>query len=178
MERAIVDHLCIVSDWGFPFDMMDLRMSVKCLLDKAGVKHKKFQNNFPGEDWAVSFLKRHKDRINNRMCQNISKKRAKINTETINSCFDELEKTLERIPPENIINYDETNLTDDPGRKRMIFKRGTNYPERIMNGTKSSTSIMLAGSAAGEVLPLYVVYKSEHLGDIWKQSGPQKTRYN
>ena len=178
VERTIVDHLCVVSDWGFPFDMMDLRMSVKCLLDKAGVKHKKFQNNFPGEDWAVSFLKRHKDRINNRMCQNISKKRAKINTETINSYFDELEKTLEGIPPKNIINYDETNLTDDPGRKRMIFKRGTKYPERIMNGTKSSTSIMLAGSAAGDVLPLYVVYKSEHLWDIWKEGGPQKTRYN
>ena len=78
VERAIVDHLCIVSDWGFSFDMMDLRMSVKCLLDKAGVKHKKFQNNFPGEDWAVSFLKRHKDRINNRMCQNISKNELRL----------------------------------------------------------------------------------------------------
>ena len=112
------------------------------------------------------------------MCQNISKKQAKINEETINSYFDELEKTLDGIPPQNIINYDETNLTDNPGRKRMIFKRGIKYPERIMNGTKSSTSIMLAGSAAGEVLPLYVVYKSEHLWDIWKEGGPQKTRYN
>ena len=61
------------------------------------------------------------------------------------------------------MNYDETNLTDDTGRKQAIFRRGTKYPERIMNNTKSATSIMFAGSAAGELLPVYVVYKAEHL---------------
>ena len=62
------------------------------------------------------------------MCQNISKKRAKIGAETINYYFDELENTLEGVPAENIINYDEINLTDDPGRRRMIFKRRDKIP--------------------------------------------------
>jgi hypothetical protein len=34
-----------------------------------------------------------------------------------------VEKELEGVPPENIWNYDETNLMDDPGAKKAIFKR-------------------------------------------------------
>ena len=130
----------------------------------------------PGEDWASSFMRRHKDQIKNRLCQNISKKRAGVGHEAIN--LQELEKSLDGVPPENIINYNETNLTDDPGRWQMIFKRGTHYPERILNGTKASTSLMLAGTASGEVLPVYVIYKSYHLWNIWVEGGPPKARYN
>ena len=38
------------------------------------------------------------------------------------SYFNNLQKTLENIPPQNIINYDETNLSDDPGRKKVAVK--------------------------------------------------------
>ena len=177
-EQSIVNHLLAVSEWGFPFDMVDLRMCVKHLLDKDGINVPKFKDNMPGEDWASGFMLRHKERIKVRMCQNISKKRAGISSETVSDYFDELEKTLAGVPPENIINYDETNLTDDPGRKRMIFKRGARYPERILNTSKSSTSLMLAGTASGEVLPLYVVYKSEHMWSTWRQGGPRGIRFN
>ena len=36
----------------------------------------------------------------------------------ISEYFEILEKTFDEIPPENIYNYDETNLTDDPGAKK------------------------------------------------------------
>ena len=52
------------------------------------------------------------------------------------------EVSLKDIPLENIVNYDETNLTDDPGRRQAIFRRGTKYPERVMNCTKSATSLL------------------------------------
>ena len=79
-------------------------------------------------------------------------------------------------PSQNIINYDETNLTDDPGRHKMIFKRGCRYPERIINDTKASTSIMLAGTTSGKILPLYTVYKSGHLWSTWTEGGPPKEK--
>ncbi|KAK3764882.1 hypothetical protein RRG08_025404 [Elysia crispata] len=53
-------------------------------------------------------------------------------------------ESIDGVPPQNIVNYNETNLTDDPGRKRLIFKRGIRYPERIMHSTKTSASLMLA----------------------------------
>jgi len=37
--------------------------------------------------------------------------------------FDNLEVTLAGIPPSNIINFDDSNLTDDPGQK-CLYQRG------------------------------------------------------
>ena len=62
-------------------------------------------------------------------------------------------------------------MTDDPGIKRCIFRRGVKYPERIQDSTKVSTSKMFCGSASGQDLPPYVEYKSEHLWDLWTQEG-------
>lgn len=83
----------------------------------------------------------------------------------------------DEMKPEHIFNYDETNLTDDPGNKKCIFRRGTKYRERIRD-FKSSTSIVFCGSATGEVLPPYVVYNSGHLWQSWLEGGPPRTRYN
>ena len=77
-EKIIVDHLLHVSEWGFPFDILDLLIAVKVLLDKEGTKIFKFKDNVPCGDWVSSFMKRHKDQIKNRLCQNISKKRAGV----------------------------------------------------------------------------------------------------
>ena len=85
----------------------------------------------PGEDCASSCMKRHTDRIKNRQCQNIGKKRAGVGHEAINLYFQVLEESFDSVPPENIINYDKTNLTDNPGKRRMIFKPGARYPKRL-----------------------------------------------
>lgn len=47
-----------------------------------------------------------------------------------------------------------------------------------MNHSKSSTSLMIAASADGTLLPGYVVYKSAHLYDTWTKNGPRHCRYN
>jgi len=63
----------------------------------------------------------------------------------------------------NLYNYDETNLSDDPGSKKCLYKRGVKYPERAKDNTKASISLMFCGSADGCMLPTYVVYKAEHI---------------
>ncbi|KAF2891423.1 hypothetical protein ILUMI_14750 [Ignelater luminosus] len=45
--------------------------------------------------------------------------------------FQSLEKCVENVPPDNILNFDETNLSDDPGASKCIFRRGIKYPERV-----------------------------------------------
>lgn len=82
------------------------------------------------------------------------------------------------MPPENIINYDETNFCDDPGRQKVIVKRGARHSERYMDSSKTSVSVMIAGSAAALILPPYVVYKSLHLYDTWTENGIKGARYN
>lgn len=49
--------------------------------------------------------------------------------------------------------------TDDPGGRKVISKRGCKYPERVMNNSNASTSVIFAAAAAadGKLLPPYVV---------------------
>lgn len=177
-EALLVNRIKICSDWGYPIDSLTLRLLVKDYLEKQGKKVRQFKNNCPGPDFVVSFLKRHKEVLSTRMCQNIKRSRAAVSPDIINSYFDELEKELKDVPPSNIVNYDETNLCDDPGRKKLIFRRGCKYPERVMNSSKASTSVMFAASADGKILPPYVVYKAVHLYDSWREGGPKNSRYN
>jgi len=96
----------------------------------------------------------------------------------INSFFDNLSQSLENVSPCSIVNYDETNFTDDPKKQKIITKRGSKHPENILDASKTSISVMMAGNAEGELLPPYIVYKAENLYPTWTENGPQGTRYN
>ncbi|XP_039755804.1 uncharacterized protein LOC120630605 [Pararge aegeria] len=177
-EECMIKYINICAEWGCPLDALDLRYIVKAYLDQVGRTVLKFKHNLPGPDFVASFLKRHKNQISQRYSQNIKKKRAEVSPDTIKEYFKELEVSLAGINPSNVINYDETNLTDDPGRKKIITKRGTKYPERVMNSSKSSVSLMIAATADGSLLPPYVVYKAQNLYNTWTENGPLGARYN
>lgn len=54
----------------------------------------------------------------------MSSARAEVNRETINKFFDNLQKTIRHIPPENILNYDETCMHDNLGKRKAIAGKG------------------------------------------------------
>ena len=75
-ECEIVEHLLTVSEWGFPFNNIDLQMTVKRLLDKEEtniyivyIQEKLDRRRLGSGQWALSFLKCHKDRIKNHLHQ-------------------------------------------------------------------------------------------------------------
>lgn len=177
-EMNLVKGICLSSKWGFPFTSMDIRILVQHFLNKNGVKEVRFRNNLPGYDWVKNFLNRNKSILSERLAENIKRSRAEINPELIKQYFDNLKNSLAGVSPELIINYDETNMTDDPGKTKIITRRGCKHPERIMDSSKSSVSVMFSGTASGFLLPPYVVYKAENLYDTWMEGGPRGTRYN
>ena len=65
----------------------------------------------------------------------------------------------------NIYN-DETNLSDNPDIKRCIFKRGVKYPERVINASKSMTSVKYCASAMGDILPHILCTKLKVFGIV------------
>ena len=111
--------------------------------------------------------------ISERLCQNIKRARSAVSTDIIHDYFLNLINSIEGIDPNNIINYDETNLANDPGRKKIITKRGCKYPERIINFSKSAISVMFAASGSGKLLPCYVVHKAKHLYSTWREGAPK-----
>lgn len=178
-EQRLIAHAIAMSSFGFPMTKFDLRCVVKAYLDRTGRKVSAFNDgNFPGKEWANSFMKRHKDILSERVSKNITYARASTDAEVIDTFFSHLEKELDGIPDKNIWNYDETNVQDDPGSQKVITRRGAKYPEKIQDASKACTSIMVCGSAAGELAPLYVNYKAEKLWSTWTENGPEGARYN
>ena len=177
-EIGLVKLIQVCGEWGSPLDSFDVRLIAKKMLEKSGRRLNSFEGAAPGNDWVIGFLKRHAVELKTRKAENINRSRAEKTDEEIISYFENLKRTLENVPKENIINFDETNLTDDPGKKKYLFKRSCKYPERVQNFTKGAFSLMFSGSASGELPPLYVIYKSDHLWDTWCNGGPPKTRYN
>jgi hypothetical protein len=123
------------------------------------------------------FLKRHPD-VNLRKTNLIKRSRALVTRTDVEQFFTYYTKAVEGIPPENLFNYDETNLRDDPGSRKCIFKKGVKYCERVMNHSKQAISLMLCGSAAGELLPPMVVYRATNLYTSWCERGPAGTVYS
>lgn len=173
-ERIIIESATTCGDWGFPISIEDLQMITKSFLDSHGRREPRFKENTPGRDWVYSLLDRHKDTISQRLSANIKRSRAATSKNTLQEYYRNLETTLQDIPSSNLFNFDETNMADDPGRKKLLYKRGKKYPENIINHSKTATTIMFCGSASGILLPPYVIYKSEHLWDRWTQDGPRK----
>ena len=87
-------------------------------------------------------------------------------TEVSAQYFNNLEKILtnpdgSKVPPSHIFNYDETNLSDDPGTKRCLYKRGVKYSDRVRDSSKLSTSIMFCGADDGTMLPAHTLFISQ-----------------
>lgn len=176
-EEGFKNHILKLAEFGFPVTTTDLRFCVKYFLLKTGRSVPKFKNGMPGPDWVTSFLKRHPT-LTARVSSNIKRVRAAVSKEVLEEYQDNLAKQVYNIPPTHIWNYDETNLRDDPGARRVICRRGSKYVEQVCNTTKTSVSVMFAGSASGELMPPYVVYKAEHLWDTWTLYGPKNCYYN
>ena len=177
-EKVFANYCEVMAEWGFPLDRMDLRLIIKSYIDRERRSEPRFQNNMPGEDWVKSFIARQSDTIKEKLASNVKRSHAAVSREVINDYFDNLKIEVEGIPAENIWNFDETNLTDDPGRKKCVVRRSCKYPERIINSSKGSTSLMFCGSAAGVLLPPYVVYKGERMYDAYAEGGPSGECFN
>ena len=130
----------------------------------------------PGRYWVEGFIERQK--ISLHSSTNICRGRAAINRNVIlpyyrnlaisfKSLFDD----IKRLPASQIFNYDETNFTNDPGRKKVLVPRGFGRVELVQDHTKTSVSLMFCGSASGFVLPPMIIYKAENLWDGWTTGG-------
>ncbi|KAJ8909324.1 hypothetical protein NQ315_016043 [Exocentrus adspersus] len=176
-EEKLVKVLLICAEWGFPMKSFDIRYIVQQYLNKSGKREKRFSDNLPGLDWFKSFMARHPN-LTIKFAENTKRVRAAVTYEVVETYFANLKQSLKDVPSANVLNYDETNFADDPGAVKVVVKRGIKHAHRIMDTSKSSTSVMFAISGDGNLLPPYVVYKAKHLYPGWTEGGFPNSRYN
>lgn len=176
-EANIVKAITAAAEWGYAMTRTEIRELVKQYLDRKGIVERRFNENLPGEDWMRSFLARHNE-LSKRLSQNIKRYRSDVTEVEINEYFDHLEQSLEGINPDNLLNFDETNMSDDPGQSIVIVRRNKKRALKIMDNSKSSTSVMFCVSASGRTLPPYIVYKARNLYPEWMEGGEPDYVYN
>ena len=111
----------------------------------------KFSNNVPGKGWVKSFLTCYL-RTKENFASNIKHSRAEVAEETLRAYIENLKEIVKDVPKESIWNFDKTYLTDDPGKRKIICCCDIKCPLKHF--------LMMCGSAAGEMLPPFVVYKA------------------
>ena len=121
---------------------------VKSYLDGRGVTDSVCKDNLPGVDWLSLFINYHN--LSQRLSDNVKSSCAEINLEVIIEYFRNLESTLEGIDPSNFFYYDETNVMDNSGVKKVIVRRGLRRVKGKAEHSKQSICIMFCGNAAGE----------------------------
>lgn len=87
-EKDIVDWLLYVSVRGFPVTASELKDCVKTMLDLQQ-RETIFKENRPGRSWFRSFLRRN-ETLSVRLAENLSKSRASVTKELIETWFDEV----------------------------------------------------------------------------------------
>lgn len=63
-------------------------------------------------------------------------------------------------------------------KKKLLFRRKIKHPEIIRNSTKACFTVMMCGSADGEVMPPYFVFKAKNKMSDWLLNGPKGSRLN
>lgn len=174
-ENSFKAHLLLLSDLGIPISMMDFRYVVKNYLDSNNITKPQFKNNLPGYEWGVLFLERNPE-LKTKIAHNISRKRAQVTREMVQSFFENIETELEGVPPQNIYNMDESGFHDDTGKKKLLFRRDSRHPEVIKNTSKSCYTVVFCANANGEVLPPFFIFKGKKLWSDWLYQAPSGSR--
>ncbi|KAJ8869541.1 hypothetical protein PR048_028532 [Dryococelus australis] len=87
---------------------------------------------------------RHKTDLVDRIVENIKRSMAEVSAVVINPYFYNLEVRLAGAQPSSLVNYDETNLSNDPGkRKTLVGNIKPNSSENIKNGFRKPGLIPL-----------------------------------
>ena len=118
-EEELVQILLKCQEWKFPLRRREVMIIVQDYLNALG-RRTRFKDNKPGRDWWIAFKARHPV-ISEKLCKNIKRVRGSITKEGLEEYFRELRQTLEGVPVQNILNYDETNFTDDPGEELVSY---------------------------------------------------------
>lgn len=175
--EQLVVALQTCAEWGFPLKPIEIRIITKQYFTKRVITEKRFTSNMPGESWFHGLMTRHPE-FTIKLAENIKRVRAAVTYEIVEAYFQNIAEIITDIPPQNIINYDETNFVDDPESVKVVMKKGRKHASRIVDTSKTSTTVIFAIAADGTRLAPYTMYKAKYIYEGWKERGLDGAMYN
>ncbi|RVE39998.1 hypothetical protein evm_015352 [Chilo suppressalis] len=169
VEEDFVKKLRVMEKYGFGLTRKELLETVGQYVSVNLVKNP-FKNGVPGEDWFLSFKKRHELSIKKPQPVEYARKLA-ISPFVIYPYFDLLEETVNELglsdKPSHIWNVDETSFSKDPSKSKVVGCKGFTSTRTIASPGKDNTTILLGCNALGEKTPPMIVLKGKNVWDQW-----------
>nr|CAI5868906.1 unnamed protein product [Callosobruchus analis] len=160
-----------LAKWGFGLSRKEILELVGDFVCKNDIKTP-FKNGLPGEDWFLNFKKRHNLSIRKPEPLEYARKKAATDPFIIYGYFNLLKKTLVEMDlenaPDRIWNLDESYLSIDPSKSKVVGERGQKSSRVISSSGRENTTLVLACSATGQRVPPLIIFKGKNIWDQWK----------
>ena len=183
-ESNIEKYTIFMAERGFPLTRKVLKSIVKHILKRSKRHTLIDRERGPSQKWVRKFLKRHPD-IASRTPDNLERARAEVTQTQIDNYFVLLSNTVKRLGIENmpsrIFNCDETGFS---GKERftgkVLVKRGSKHAYQQTVKFTGHTTVHVAASADGRVLPPFIIYQSclprsvDGVPDFWTMAASEK----
>lgn len=168
-ETRLANCLKIAEKWGYGFSRKEVIELVARFIKDNNIKNN-FKNGVPGEDWFLKFKKRHN--LSLKTPQNVEYARKKaLDPFIIYKYFDLLKLILDEHElydkPERIWNLDESSLSIDPRKVKVVGAVNKASSRTISSPGKENTTILLMCNAAGDKAPPLIIYKGKNVWDQW-----------
>lgn len=129
-----------------------------------------------GVNWTTSFIKRHPN-LSSRYSKRYNYERAKNeDPKVIQAWFDLVQKTILQygITPADIYNFDETGFAMGLTATAKVITRAEYYGRRalLQPGNREWVTVIESISAAGYVLPPYIIFTHKSLNLAWAEGLP------
>lgn len=129
-----------------------------------------FRDGVPGKDWFLAFKMRNSLSI--KKPQNIEFARSKMcDPFVIYEYFNLLKKTLDELnlydKPDLIWNMDETSLSIDPSKTKVVGAKGLPSTRITSTSGRENVTILSTVSASGKKAPPLIIFKAKFIWDQW-----------
>ena len=125
------------------------------------------QDGRPSKDWLTWFMNRWDMSLKQPSPLEKTRKAAASDPKIIYGYYDLLEKTMRKLAifdrPDCVFNVDETNLTPEPLRTKVVANKGKKASRLTATSGRDSISVMAAISADGHALPPLIIFKGNIL---------------
>ena len=182
-EEAELASYCVkMADMGFGLSRSDVMIVAFKIAEVSGRKHP-FVDGTAGRAWFDGFRSRH-PRLTLHSTQGLSRARASsANHEVISDFFGKLASLSARLnvlmKPMNVFNMDETGVTVVHKGGKVVTEVGRRNVWHITSGEKGKThTILTCVSAAGFVLPPFLIYPRKRITESLKEGAIAGTVFN
>ena len=173
-EQVLINVINQLTQWGFYMDANDIKILIKGYLDTCDRFEIRFKDNIPGKKFIRSFIKRNQ--LGHCLSSYIQPSDMAMRQKDIVQFNNRLEAAGD-ILPQNIFQYDEIALSNNPEVKTVMLRRSSRRFLAAVENPNMNISIMICGSASGQFLPPLICYRSAHLDKNWTFAGPTGAVY-